>query len=972
MTKKKSVEDIYPLTPMQQGILFETLYSLGAGIHIEQLMCTVRGDLDISAFERAWQRVVDRHAVLRTAFVWKDLDEPLQVVLRRVKVPLGREDWRELSPATQQEKLAAYLAADRQRGFDLTKPPLMHLALFQTAEDAYQLLWSHNHILMDGWCGPILLKEFLTFYKAFTAGKDLELPKSPPYSDYVKWLKQQDLSRAEAFWKRTLQGFTEPTPLGVAAESGYPFDPKERYGEHRASLPAKTTAALKSLAQENHITLYTLVQGVWALLLSRYSGKDDVVFGTTASGRPLDLPGMDSAIGLFINTLPVRVKLPLEASLWSWLNDIHAYNVEMQQYEYSTGGQVHVWSEVPASLPLYESLLVFENYPVDLSILESSGLTVDLANARSKGSQTNFALTFLVIASSELMFHLVYDGRRLDRENSGRILEHFLDLLRAMAANLHEDVASMKGRISMDRIPRVRPLPRRVHPQRAADFVAPRTPAEATLAGIWAEVFDLPRVGIYDNFFDLGGYSLLALQLFKRVREAFPLELPLRSLLEEPNIAGLAKLIDAVGRGEDPARLADMTFEDLSAEAVCDPTISRGSLPLEPFSEPDAILLTGATGFLGSYLLHELLQKTQAKIFCLVRAESRDEGRKRLQKKLEAYSLWNGEQADRIVPVIGDFSLTRLGLSGQDYEDLAQKVDVVYHNGAWVSDIFSYATLKATNVLGTQEILRLAIQKKLKIVHYISSIAVFPLAGYKETKVVREEDDLDHGERLYGGYAQSKWVAEKLVSIARSRGLPVTVYRPGLISGHSQSGLCETDNLMCTVIKGCVQFGSVPDVESMVDLTPVDYVSKAIIHLSRQRESLNKVFHLANPRPTYWSQIVNWIRSFGYPLRQLPVDEWQAEVLNQNGYLTGNALYSRLPLLADRMLEDGISGEQQFPKVFMPHYDCRQTLEGLEGTSIECPPVDAKLLDTYLAYFVESGFLHAPGRESTRVEGGGD
>ncbi len=535
---KKQVEAIYPLTPAQQGMLFETLSAPELGIHIEQSTYLLRGRLDSGAFERAWRRIVERHAILRTAFAWKDQDEPLQLVLRQVELSIERHDWRESPVAEQHARLHAYLDADRRRGFKLSKAPLMRLALFQIDEQTYYFSWIHHHILMDGWCRPVIVKEFLTLYQALAGGQDAQLERSRPYRDYITWLRQQDLTRAEQFWRRSLQGFTGPTPLGTPCDADGPPAATERYGQQQTRLPAPATAALRVLASRRHLTLNTLIQGLWALLLGRYSGMDDVVFGVTVSGRPAALPGIESTIGLFINTLPLRVQLDPAAPLWAWLAAIQAANLELRHYEHTPGGQIHQWSELSAAAPLYESILVVESYVIDEALLQSAGLTIEPLPAGSNVARTNYALALLAATGAELAFQLVYDRHRLDDGAAALIVRHILALLERILDDPDSTLAALLAGIPADQLPAVR---------RPADgarrdpaLVAPRTPIERVLAGIWAQVLGVAEVGIDDNFFALGGHSLVATQLLARLRDAFQVELPLRTLFEAPTVAALA------------------------------------------------------------------------------------------------------------------------------------------------------------------------------------------------------------------------------------------------------------------------------------------------------------------------------------------------------------------------------------------------------------------------------------------------
>ncbi|MCL5995558.1 MAG: condensation domain-containing protein, partial [Chloroflexi bacterium] len=330
---KRNIESVYPLSPMQQGMLFHSLYNPDSGVYVEQMTCVFEGELDVPSFARAWQQVVNRHTILRTAFAWKRVDRMLQVVHRETNMPLQQHDWSRLSPSEQAAQLEAFLQADRSHSFDVSKAPLMRLALMRLGANQWQFAWTHHHILLDGWSVPILLREVLTLYEAYRLGREATLPPTRPYRDYIAWLDQQDLSQAESFWRKALQGFTAPTPLTVdrPASSAAGVAP---YPELDIELPTQTTAALHAMSREHQLTMNTLVQGAWALLLSRYSGEEDILFGATVSGRPAHLPGAESMVGLFINTLPVRVALPPHARLIPWLQQLQAQQAQLRQYEH--------------------------------------------------------------------------------------------------------------------------------------------------------------------------------------------------------------------------------------------------------------------------------------------------------------------------------------------------------------------------------------------------------------------------------------------------------------------------------------------------------------------------------------------------------------------------------------------------------------------------------------------------------------
>jgi len=491
---------------------------------------------------------------------------------------------------------------------------------------------------------------------------------------------------------------------------------------------------------------------------------------------------------------------------------------------------------------------------------------------------------------------------------------------------------------------RILPAPEGTRQELETTFVAPRTPVEEKLAEIWTKILGIDRVGIYDHFFDLGGHSLKVTQLMFKVRDAFQVEVSLRQFFEVPTIAGIADVIALASQTDSTSTSAKEEIIDLNAEAILDPTISPENINFEWGKEPSHILLTGATGFLGTHLLNELLNQTQANIYCLVRASNLEQGIEKIQKSRERYLLYNQPISNRIIPVLGDLSQPFLGLTSNEFYTLASKIDVIYHNGASTNLVYPYSALKAINVLSMQEVLRLACIIKVKPVHFVSTIGVFSSDIYERATVVREQDKLPDSESLSEGYDQSKWVAEKLVMAAYSRGLPVYIYRPGFISGDSKTGISNTADLLHRMLKGCIQIGKTHDLDIMVAMTPVDYISQAIVHLSKQKELAGKAFHLVNPQPIAWNQLCDSIRSFGYSLERIPYKQWHLELLKVVENSPENALHPLVSLFSD----EGAS----LQTITSLCFDSQNVIDGLVGSCISCPPIDERLLNTYLSYLL--------------------
>ncbi|MEM9135971.1 MAG: amino acid adenylation domain-containing protein [Cyanobacteria bacterium P01_F01_bin.42] len=424
-----NIQDLYELSPMQQGMLFHRLYQPESPAYFEQRSCLLTGDLNPVAFRQAWQDAIARHDGLRASLNWEETDKPIQVVHGEITLPWTEEDWQHLDSAAQETKLEEFLERDRQQGFDFVAAPLMRCALIRLSSQRYRFVWSHHHILMDGWCNALLIQEILASYEANCRGQSVSLPPAPKYRDYILWLQEQ--GDADAYWKSALAGFSLPTPLPfVHQRSGSSAIAKLE--EFTFALSSELTQRLQTFAQENRLTLNTLVQGVWAILLGQYSQTDKVIFGATVSGRPPQLPGIESTLGLFINTLPVTALIDSTQPLISWLRSLQQSQQERESYSYSALTQIQAASEVPTGTPLFESLLVFENYPASLdTVIQGQDGALQISDGQGF-EQTHYGLTLVAIPGTQLRFRLSYDSQTLNSEAVSRIakqLEHLFTLL---------------------------------------------------------------------------------------------------------------------------------------------------------------------------------------------------------------------------------------------------------------------------------------------------------------------------------------------------------------------------------------------------------------------------------------------------------------------------------------------------------------------------------------------------------------
>ena len=511
-------------------------------------------------------------------------------------------------------------------------------------------------------------------------------------------------------------------------------------------------------------------------------------------------------------------------------------------------------------------------------------------------------------------------------------------------------IQATSGKVDRSELPPPPPRPAR---RDAGDIArlpetAARSEKEALLVGAWEDVLRLDEgeIGPEDNFFDLGGHSLAAAQLSSRVEQGFGVHVSMPLFMEDPTPGGLLDRIEALQRDGTADEVA--TAEDLAAEAVLEPEIAPQAAAESTPTLQDAgdVFLTGATGFLGAFLLDGLLSSTNARIHCLVRSRGEAGGMESIETNLRSYGLWRPEWAERIVPIDGDLGKHLFGLDGGEFDALAREVDLIFHPGAVVNLIYPYSELKAPNVGGTREVLRLSCRHGAKPVHHVSTNGIFPPGN----GLCEEDTDLDElAESREDGYGQSKWVAEKLVREAEERGLPVHVYRPGNVSGHSETGASNPRDLLGGVIVESLRLGRAPEIEGWrMEMTPVDFVASAILHIASDPEAQGGTYHLANPDPPPAEEVYDLLEEGGYPLERLPYDEWLQKIdaaPPEEG--TPGEIVGAAASVTDELREDNTYEDSNTRRIL-----------GDEGPTR--PAIDATLMESYARYFARQGWTEAP------------
>lgn len=536
--RRKAIENIYPLSPMQEGLLFHTIANPAAGVYMPQTVLRLEGHIDAGRLETAWRDAVARHAVLRSSFHWEEREHPFQVVHRQADLSWTRFDWQPYDKDEQEAQLVRLLADNRKNRFDLHRPPLLRLHWIDTGENRGMLVLAYHHLILDGWSVGQLVRESFQLYMQHCGAVDLVPPPPRPYADYIAWLRRQDHAASKRFWAGYLDGLEHPTLLFPAAEP-------QSFKRREWTCPPALGARLKDFCKASGLTMNTLLQGAVALLVARVTGRSDVVFGATVAGRPSTLANAAGMVGLFINTLPVRTRLDAAQTLTAWLDALQRRQAETVEHEYLPLRSVQGdWGA------LFDCLLIFESYPVSKDLgkearFRLTGVDFD--------EWTHYPLTiFATTRNDELVLTARYNSSLPDGIDASTALDALATILERLAtapdATLDDFIAPsdprQTGKVSIEATPLPEPRCRR----------AATTSTERMLATVWAEVLKGPEPQAHDHFFELGGHSLLAARVISRVRRDYDMELPVKSLFDRPVLGDLAAYIDALRATAAPSR----------------------------------------------------------------------------------------------------------------------------------------------------------------------------------------------------------------------------------------------------------------------------------------------------------------------------------------------------------------------------------------------------------------------------------
>ncbi|AXY73694.1 amino acid adenylation domain-containing protein [Paraflavitalea soli] len=578
LQSRYEIEDIYPLSPMQQGMLFHAIADPTSTAYFEQTSYCLVGHLNMEAVEKSLNALMARHPVLRTRFLYKGLEKPLQLVLKEQFIECSFTDIRgEIRNGSRNSVLQDWREADKAALFNLSEDALMRVTILQTATGEYEFIWSHHHIIMDGWCMGILINEFNLLYESFLHGQPIQLPPASPYATYIQWLEERDTAEAAHYWKDYLQGYHQLATIPATASliaAADPYHPELA----QLSFTREQTNALRALSVRYGVTVNTIIQVAWGILLLNYNRTRDVVFGCVVSGRPAALKGVDTMVGLFINTVPVRMTVEEDETLETFLQKVQANAIAGEPHHYHSLYEIQTQSQAGRSL--LDHIMVFENYPLlDQLEQQGDGKPAWVVKDVQVLEETNYPLFLEVFLLDQLSIEIHYNARIYTRQEINELVRHLAHISDQVIHHSHKLVKDITIPLAkglnghhqpglnvcqpelVEGGTRVGRLSEAAHPGQPLTPAA--TDTEKELALIWADLLkqEPEELDIHTSFFELGGHSLKALSLVNRINKQFGIQIELQTIFDKETIRNLAEEIITIRQIQYGVKTDEEGFE---------------------------------------------------------------------------------------------------------------------------------------------------------------------------------------------------------------------------------------------------------------------------------------------------------------------------------------------------------------------------------------------------------------------------
>ncbi|PSL45610.1 non-ribosomal peptide synthase protein (TIGR01720 family)/amino acid adenylation domain-containing protein [Chitinophaga niastensis] len=436
--RRSQMTGLYGLSSLQEGMLFHNLYDEQAAAYVEQFSC-VLGSLDEDVFRQSWNHLLKQHSILRSGFYHQAFAIPVQCVYREVTIPVTVLDYRHMSESDQVQAVKDYEIIDSRQGFDLAAAPLMRITLLRLKDDAYQLLWAFHHIVFDGWSLQVMVSELLNIYESLVTGKTLPATTEDRYEDYIRYLDRRDKEQEEYYWRGYMKTLQEGSLLPFIAATAHLTKGVGIYKERIFRLDAATTARLVEYAHQHHITLNTLIQGVWSYLLYRYTGRKEIVYGITVSGRPDDLPEIEQRVGLYINTMPFHTVVDPLQEITTWLQALQASQQQSREHQHVGLNDIQRWTGLQGDL--FDTSITFQNYPVS-EVVASKPWKLEIKEVEAH-PHTNYPLTIIVGIATETNLLFTYNSDLLPTFYVEKIAGHFEQALLQIIATEAEKISDI-------------------------------------------------------------------------------------------------------------------------------------------------------------------------------------------------------------------------------------------------------------------------------------------------------------------------------------------------------------------------------------------------------------------------------------------------------------------------------------------------------------------------------------------------